>query len=87
LFFECLGWSKADCITEDAHAGVYADYTFLAPRAILIVEAKREGNFFEVPAGSTNLEYPIPTLTRDNPNLKAALQQAAGYCTCGKISN
>ncbi len=80
LFFDCLGWSKSDCIAEEPHNNKYADYTFLAPRRILIVEAKREGNYFEVPAGSTHLEYTIPSLIRDNPNLDHALQQVARYC-------
>ncbi len=41
LFFECLAWEKADVILEESHNKTYADYTFLAPRRILIVEAKK----------------------------------------------
>src|SRR5690242_2663919 len=80
LFFECLGWSKDDVILEESQAGEYADYTFLAPRRILIVEAKKQGDYFEVPAGKTKLEYSISSLLRDYPNLKAAIEQVSGYC-------
>jgi hypothetical protein len=80
LLFECLGWSRADCVAEAAHGGEYADYTCSAPRPILIVEAKREGNYFELPAGFTGIEYSLAAITRDNPNLQAAIEQVAGYC-------
>jgi hypothetical protein len=79
ILFECLGWSPADCIAEEAHGGEYADYTCSAPRRLLIVEAKREGDYFELHAGADRIEYSIPTLTRDNPGLRAAVAQVAGY--------
>ena len=93
LFFECLGWSKRDDVElEEPHGREYADYTFSSSRRLLIVEAKREGVYFEVPAGKDHLEYSIPSLSRDYANLKAALEQAAGYCQArgvpfGVVSN
>lgn len=92
LFFECLGWSTDDVITEEPHGQEYADYTFLAPRRILIVEAKKEGDYFELPAGRIRLEYSLPALFRDYPNLKSAVEQAARYCQArgvpfGAVSN
>ena len=81
LFFDCLGWSRQEhAILEESYQGEYADYTFLAPRKIMIVEAKREGDAFKIPAGRTRLEYALPSLLRDNARLKAAVEQAAGYC-------
>jgi len=80
IFFECLGWSRDDVVLEEAHGKEYSDYAFSAPRRILIVEAKREGDYFELPAGKINLEYSLTSLLRDYPNLKAAIEQAAGYC-------
>src|SRR2546426_166969 len=80
IFFSCLGWDKEDSILEEPYGRDYADYTFMAPRRVLIVEAKKEGDYFEVPAGKDRLEYSIPALMRDYPNLKAAIEQAAGYC-------
>lgn len=81
LFFECLGWSKeADVEAEQSEDGEYADYTFLAPRRIMIVEAKREGRYFEVPAGENRVVAKIQTVCRDNSDLEAAIKQAMGYC-------
>jgi hypothetical protein len=93
LFFECLGWSKrSDVEVEEPFGGEYADYVFSSPRRLLIVEAKKEGLYFEVPAGKNRLEYSIPSLSKDFPNLKSALKQAAEYCQArgvpfGAVSN
>ncbi len=80
IFFECLGWSKDDTILEEAHGGQYTDYIFLAPRRLLIVEAKREGYAFELPAGQTRLEMGINALMKIHPKIEIAIAQAAGYC-------
>lgn len=55
-------------MTESHYEGEYADYVASAPRPLLIVEAKREGNYFEIPAGCDKLEYSIQSLIRDNPH-------------------
>ncbi len=86
LFFECLGWNKDIVRCEESLDKQYADYTFLAPRRILIVEAKREGDYFELPVGMTRLEYSIQSIARDNANLKAALVQVAHYCQLWGVS-
>jgi hypothetical protein len=81
LFFDCLGWRRdEDVILEDAHGGSYVDYVFSAPRDVLIVEAKREGQYFEFAAGTDKVELSIRALLRGNRDLSAALEQAAGYC-------
>jgi len=81
LFFDCLGWAKeTDIDAEQSQDGEYADYTFLAPRRIMIVEAKREGKYFEIPAGEERLIVKIQTLCRDNHELESAIKQAMGYC-------
>ena len=80
LFFECLAWSKEDVTLEEPHGGEYADYVFSVFRPVLIVEAKREGDYFELPAGPRRLEISLASLMRDFPNIKSAVEQAAGYC-------
>lgn len=92
IFFSCLGWDKEDSILEEPYGRDYADYTFLAPRKVLIVEAKKEGDYFEVPAGKDRLEYSLSALMRDSPHLKAAIEQATSYCQSrgvpfGTVSN
>ena len=73
LFFECLGWSRQDATLEEAHGGQYADYAFSAPRRLLIVEAKREGDYLELPAGYNRIEYAIPGLLRGHPDRKSVV--------------
>jgi hypothetical protein len=80
LFFECLGWSKDDVFLEEAQGQDYTDYVFLAPRRVLIVEAKREGYAFELPAGQTKLEMGIGAVLKLHPKIEVAIAQAAGYC-------
>ncbi len=92
IFFSCLGWDKEDSILEEPYSRDYADYTFLATRKVLIVEAKKEGDYFEVPAGKDRLEYSLSALMRDSPHLKAAIEQATSYCQSrgvpfGTVSN
>jgi len=70
IFFECLGWDRNDVTAEEAHGGQYADYTFNVPRKLLIVEAKKEGTYFELPVGLDNLEYSIKTLVKTTPEIK-----------------
>jgi GTPase SAR1 family protein len=80
IFFGCLGWSAGDVTMEESHGGEYADYTFHAPRRALIVEAKREGISFDLPAGETRTELPIANLIRDNSAIKSAVEQVRNYC-------
>src|ERR1035437_5747357 len=80
LFLDCLGWTRDDFVAEAHRSGEYADYIGSAPRPLLILEAKREGDYFELPAGNNSLEYSIPTLSRDNPNTEAAIKQVTRYC-------
>jgi len=80
LFFECLGWTKEDATAEESDNGEYTDYTFLAPRRMLIVEAKREGIYFELPAGTKGHYRSIPGLCKDYGDLKLAIEQVSRYC-------
>ncbi|MGC4052073.1 MAG: hypothetical protein QM757_22270 [Paludibaculum sp.] len=80
LFFDCLGWTKDDVILEESQGGDYADYSFVFPRRLLIVEAKKEGLYFELPVGLDRIEYSLSTLIRTTASLKAAVEQVTGYC-------
>lgn len=80
LFFECLGWGPEDCLCEERTDVGYIDYCFRCPEALLIVEAKKEGVYFEIPAGTTGLKYNINYFSRHAPNVADAIRQAIGYC-------
>jgi len=79
LLFECLGWERSDCICEERYDRQYSDYSLSCPSRSLIVEAKKEGVYFELPAGHTSLECSLKTLC-DDKQIANALRQAMGYC-------
>jgi hypothetical protein len=80
LLFACLGWQDEDVALEDhvSHIG-YTDYTFALPRPILIVEAKKEGDYFDFPVGRYT-DLSVGTLKRDMPNVRTAIDQVSAYC-------
>lgn len=82
LLLECLGWEKEDCKAEERLGGTYSDYSLFGSmrRRILIVEAKKEGIYFEVPAGHKRLVSPISSIAKYNPEIKEAIEQVMGYC-------
>lgn len=80
LLLECLGWERADIITEPSHEGEYTDYELSLTRKVAIVEAKREGNYFELHAGARSNVISLKTLRRDNKDLEKAIRQVSGYC-------
>ncbi|WP_020532035.1 hypothetical protein [Flexithrix dorotheae] len=80
ILLECLGWEKSDISTEENYNGQYTDYTLSLSRPTVILEAKREGNYFEIAEGKKGVIYSLKTLCKDNPKFKKAIEQACGYC-------
>ena len=80
LLFDCLGWDKSECVAEDSLGGTYTDYSLGTPHKHLIVEAKKEDIYFEVPAGVNDLTYRIQRFKDDAPDVYEAIKQAMGYC-------
>ncbi len=80
LLLECLGWEKGDIKTEENYNGEYTDYTISLARPAVILEAKREGNYFVLPEGKKGIEFSIKSLCKDNPKFREAIEQACGYC-------
>ncbi len=92
IFFDCLGWDIEDCSVEKPVAGEYADYTFQASPVNLVVEAKREGTSFTLPAGTSKQAHSISYFRKHEPKVYEAIEQAIGYCTkrgvqFGAVSN
>src|SRR5260221_780927 len=92
IFFDSLGWDKDDCKPEESHNGEYTDYTFSDPGRVLIVEAKRENIYFELPIGLDKIQTKIATLIKGNDKIQKAIEQAMGYCQTrgvqfGAVSN
>ncbi len=79
LLKDCLGWEASDISCEHAEGGGYADYLLSVSRPSLVVEAKREGVYFELPPGLQR-RVNLVSITRDNHQIGAAVTQVAEYC-------
>ncbi len=81
VFFGCLGWDQNDCTAEESFGDEYSDYIFRVGTASLIVEAKREGTYFDLPAGLNHRLYEITYFEKYAPAVYEAIAQAVGYCS------
>lgn len=75
-----LGWPKGEITAEQSHGGTYTDYQIGKPATRLIVEAKKEGIYFELPAGAGPGTAAISSVTDGSSDIKAAVEQVLGYC-------
>lgn len=80
LFFDALGWPREEVILEEPIDQTYTDYSFGRPATRLIVEAKREGEYFTLPETSGASVLRLATLLRGNQNLSNAVKQTTAYC-------
>ena len=78
---DCFNW-KGDIEVEKFETdNGFTDYELGKPRR-LVVEAKREGIIFEIPAGLTKQHtMPIKSLIISNKEIKDAIEQARLYCS------
>jgi hypothetical protein len=74
-----LDWPKGHIIAEESHGGTYADYALGRPATRMIVEAKREGVYFELPIGVGPAVIELRTLFDGNAKFEEAVRQAVGY--------
>ncbi|MFI2298280.1 P-loop NTPase fold protein [Actinacidiphila glaucinigra] len=81
IVFDALQWPREQCTPEESNDGQYADYVLGLPQRQIIVEAKKEGVYFELPLDATSREVSLTALTRGNANLESAVKQVSGYCT------
>jgi GTPase SAR1 family protein len=81
LLTTCLGWPRDHINVERHIGGEYADYILGNPGR-LIIEAKREGTHFDLPAGSrSKLIVSLPSLLASSKSCKAAVEQVQRYCS------
>jgi hypothetical protein len=91
ILFNCLGWGREDCHVEERLGGKYADYILGTPRRV-ILEAKREGTYFELPAGLDKRVLRLTTVMESGPTIGGAILQCLSYCSergthFGAVSN
>jgi hypothetical protein len=74
-----LQWPKEAIGLEDTLDRTFADYALGKPATSLIVEAKREGVYFELPAGVGSGVMQLRTVIDSDAAIDAAVRQALGY--------
>lgn len=80
ILIDCLNWEAKDIDNEDVKNNHYADYKLNLFRPVAVWEAKRIGNYFELPVGTSKLFMPLKSICKDNKNTKDALIQVSNYC-------
>ncbi|MBS3667658.1 hypothetical protein [Vreelandella boliviensis] len=81
VLFECLGWSRDEVEVENSEQRKFTDYELGRPR-LAILEAKREGKTFEIPAGiSKSLISDLPSMMKISEDAASAIKQAQEYCS------
>jgi hypothetical protein len=80
LLYDVLRWPKGAVQAETRYDGKYADYSVGRPATRLIVEAKREGVYFELPAGVGSGVMNLSTVFRASSDFEAAAMQVLEYC-------
>ncbi|EAQ96887.1 hypothetical protein [Congregibacter litoralis] len=81
VLFHCLGWSKDVVEVENHEERKFTDYELGSPRSA-VLEAKREGTFFEIPASlSKNLTIDLDSIMKLSADASEAIKQAQGYCS------
>ncbi|NWL11210.1 hypothetical protein DM793_07860 [Paenarthrobacter nitroguajacolicus] len=79
LLIDCLGHFRPSITTEEHMNPGYADYIVSLPGRTLVLEAKREGKTFELPAGlEGRATVAMKTLCEDKA-AKEAVDQVLGY--------
>jgi len=78
---DCLGWEEG-CIRREEHINVgYMDYELLIGGSTrLVLEAKRAGEYFEIPEFKYRRTYKLSGAIETVANLMDAIKQVRGYC-------
>ena len=87
MLIECLGWSREQIDAEIYQNGDYSDYELGNPQKRIIIEAKRESNYFQMPTGIDKLKYSLGTIYSLNDELANAINQVMRYCSKRGIPN
>ncbi|WP_138708213.1 hypothetical protein [Desulfocurvibacter africanus] len=78
---ECLGWKEDDISREEHNESGFIDYRIHADGVSrIIIEAKKTGDYFEVPISFNSRRYKISASISSVKNLIKAIRQARSYC-------
>lgn len=83
VLFECLGWCReTEVEIENSENQKFTDYELGKPNRLAILEAKREGIQFEIPAGTAKkLVTDLRSITRVSGEAEKAIVQVQAYCS------
>jgi len=85
ILYDVLSWPKNAIVAEEHNREGFCDYVLkdLSNETALIIEAKKEGAYFEVPVGTSpkafSEYFKIRTL-RTDPVVASAIDQVRSYC-------
>ncbi|HFF9490055.1 hypothetical protein DMW53_18310 [Serratia marcescens] len=81
IISDVFAWPEGSIEVEGYEQKTFTDYELGKPRQV-IIEAKREGRLFEIPAGiSVKNIIDIPSLLSSNADLSDAIRQVQSYCS------
>lgn len=84
LIMECLDWPIEAITAERYQSGDYLDYVLGLPQNLAVVEAKKVGQAFTLPAGMEDAhDCTIDTIRQHSAQNSAAIDQVSGYCQRG----
>jgi predicted type IV restriction endonuclease len=79
---ECLGWTEENIKRETHVNDGYIDYELIINGVrVLTLEAKKTGEYFEIPTNKVNRNYKISGIVSTIPNLLKAMKQVQAYCS------
>lgn len=80
LLMDVLDWPVDQINCEEYHEGGFLDYVVGNPQSRLVLEAKRSGLHFEVPAGTDSGTLSLRQFYEHSPINKRAVDQVLEYC-------
>ena len=81
IISDVFAWPEGSIEVEGYEQKTFTGYELGKPRQV-IIEAKREGRLFEIPAGiSVKNIIDIPSLLSSNADLSDAIRQVQSYCS------
>lgn len=80
LLFDCLAWNREECVAEERFEGTFTDYALGRPARSLVIEAKKEGTYFELPTGLLKTRLKLRTVLELSQDVDQAVRQALSYC-------
>src|SRR5689334_1051700 len=81
ILFDVLGWVEAEVTREEYVKPGFMDYSIrVRNRPFIVIEAKREGESFVLPAGITHRSLKIGGALLSEQSVRDAVTQVRQYC-------